>query len=430
MHRNEELFRLFHDWLRDALVWLQQPHVYTKANDEMARLGLDATGVSSCRFSLVQQFDELLELSATKALFACLVTVPEAVNILIEPEHGVQRPTEAWMLRSIAIRFLNVYLDRTMGLAFRPDEVGGLYAELEQLLYDSETIEIIGMVEFENAKFEIDDAEIAPGVRFRRVAETEISRGNWFISGEPFRQLPEVVLEVKTKFASEDATIDSPLSSENRQLIEDAADAVLLALRLVRPHPICVYAHRFNINNAFLDHVESSMVFEYGSCGLPTDRSVITSPGHVSPNLPGDRYVVASDVVEEVRNRWPSTKNAIRAIGSDHEWSLAVTRFSDAYRRSKRDDQLIDYWIALEALFLPKDRVPEMGVAAGLAISHYLGETPQKRRSLFEFVKTSHTLRSEVVHGKTGKRDQQFDSKVKKTRDLLRRSMLKRIGEF
>jgi hypothetical protein len=83
----------------------------------------------------------------------------------------------------------------------------------------------------------------------------------------------------------------------------------------------------------------------------------------------------------------------------------------NAYRRSKKDDQLIDYWIALEALFLPKERTPEMGVAAGLAISHYLGQTPEERRSHFEAVKASQRLRSDVVHGKTGDPDPQFDSK-------------------
>ena len=220
-------------------------------------------------------------------------------------------------------------------------------------------------------------------------------------------------MEVKTKFTGNDATLDSPLSSANRQQIEDAANAVLLALRLIRSQPICLYALRFSITNAFLDHVESSLPSDYGSCGRP-----------------GGLYKVTSEVVDEVRMLWPQAKKAIHEIATDSEWSLAVTRFGDAYRRTKGDDQLVDYWIALETLFLPEERAPEKGVAAGLAISNYLGESSADRRSLYASVKKSYTLRSRVVHGKTGTRDRDFDLEIDKTAELLRRSMLKRVREL
>ena len=35
---------------------------------------------------------------------------------------------------------------------------------------------------------------------------------------------------------------------------------------------------------------------------------------------------------------------------------LALRRFEDTYYAQSADDRLVDYWIALEALFLPKQR--------------------------------------------------------------------------
>lgn len=71
-----------------------------------------------------------------------------------------------------------------------------------------------------------------------------------------------------------------------------------------------------------------------------------------------------------------------------------------------------------------------MGVAAGLAVSHYLGLNPSERRSLFQAVRDLHQLRSDVFHAKTHKRDPQFESKVSKTGNLLRWSIRKRLEEF
>src|SRR5205814_351748 len=59
---------------------------------------------------------------------------------------------------------------------------------------------------------------------------------------------------------------------------------------------------------------------------------------------------------------------------ADPSLETATTRFDDSHTRTKDEDRLVDYWIALESLFFPKDeQARELRFAVALAISHYLG---------------------------------------------------------
>ena len=79
--------------------------------------------------------------------------------------------------------------------------------------------------------------------------------------------------------------------------------------------------------------------------------------------------------------------------------AAAFTRLDDSYRRLQAGDRLIDYWVALEALFLTKDEKSELLYRISLKIARYIGGTIDDRNDLVKFIKRSYGFRSRVVHG-------------------------------
>jgi Apea-like HEPN len=91
-------------------------------------------------------------------------------------------------------------------------------------------------------------------------------------------------------------------------------------------------------------------------------------------------------------------------------------------------EQSIDYWIGLEALFFPPEKILQMSESIALTISYYLGQTADERNAIYRQVNGSHALRGKVVHGKPvdGKKLREMTTK---TCEFLRHSLRKRIEE-
>ena len=70
-----------------------------------------------------------------------------------------------------------------------------------------------------------------------------------------------------------------------------------------------------------------------------------------------------------------------------------------------------------------------MGETVASTIAYYLGKTESERRSIFTFIKSSHTARGYFVHGQRGKPAENLDLVVRKTEQYLRAALRKRIEE-
>jgi hypothetical protein len=92
--------------------------------------------------------------------------------------------------------------------------------------------------------------------------------------------------------------------------------------------------------------------------------------------------------------------NALPRAASMPTVALALRRFDAAYGRISDEDRLIDYWIALEALFLP-DRQDELSYMGSLRIARFLEQDRLARTATFELMRRSYRLRSQIVHGST-----------------------------
>lgn len=89
---------------------------------------------------------------------------------------------------------------------------------------------------------------------------------------------------------------------------------------------------------------------------------------------------------------------AVQRGGFDSRVELALRRFEGSYYRREPADRLLDYWIALETLFLPKQRT-ELAHLGPLRMALFLESTLPARTSLFERMRTSYDARSGIVHG-------------------------------
>lgn len=70
------------------------------------------------------------------------------------------------------------------------------------------------------------------------------------------------------------------------------------------------------------------------------------------------------------------------------------------YERYRFEDRLVDYWIALESLFLT-DIEQELSFRAALRVANFLEHHRKHRKGVFDAVKTSYDLRSWIVHGES-----------------------------
>jgi len=118
-----------------------------------------------------------------------------------------------------------------------------------------------------------------------------------------------------------------------------------------------------------------------------------------------------------------------RKLGSGpniNKIGLAVTRWNSAADRLTEEDRLIDYWVALESLFVP-DTTQELRYRTALRIAAFLGENGLERKQIYEQMKESYDLRSEIVHGRIKKGKKKFAPRelIKLSRSYLREALLK-----
>lgn len=108
----------------------------------------------------------------------------------------------------------------------------------------------------------------------------------------------------------------------------------------------------------------------------------------------------------------------LRARRSRNTYELAVRRFETTYEKLDQEDRLIDYWIALEALF--GDGRSEIRYRISLRIANLLA-VGAERVEVFELAKKSYDARSKIVHGARPKGA--LDELVRETEELLRTAL-------
>jgi hypothetical protein len=295
------------------------------------------------------------------------------------------------------------------------------------------------LISFWNLRLDAAELRIAPGIRFRMPSPIERQRiADPLADVDEPSDAPERHAQdmpgVNTSRTGEEAGNQDwlgPVLEIDRQLVPDLArnfdmayalhhaadqliDAVVLGLRLLAPEWLTVRGH------------------------LATRADVVTARGLTPVRLHGarpvarwggwdDAYRLTPEIGDALIDLWPS----LRLVAASDTFRIARDRFTDTYARVRREDRLIDSWIALEALFLarPAEDRGDMRERCAHAITYYLGRDDHHRNGLRSQVMESYSVRAKVVHGLPVD-DDKLDQVSRQTARIVGESLRKRIAEM
>ena len=167
-------------------------------------------------------------------------------------------------------------------------------------------------------------------------------------------------------------------------------------------------------------------VFEETRCRVlhGGHSSISIRPG-MNPRMGGGKEsLLDENNTKRLKKLWRSVVDG----PSRDRVSLALKRWGGAVERLSTEDELVDYWIALESLFAPESS-SEIRYRAALRIASFLGEG-EGRTKVYKDVGLSYDFRSAIVHANRG-RLANLEKKVtladitKRTRGYLRQALLK-----
>jgi len=149
----------------------------------------------------------------------------------------------------------------------------------------------------------------------------------------------------------------------------------------------------------------------------------------------GPPYVLFQNEVDDFLEFWRKYKNVDVSKGP---LRVAVRRFNRSYDMTVlNEDKLIDYMIALEALYL-KEKIQDIGKALALSASYLIGEDKEQREQIYNALRKAYIKRNSIVHGEivlegddsvnvSGK-DISFDDFTYLIEEYLRRSIKKHLN--
>lgn len=307
------------------------------------------------------------------------------------------------LLESYLMVVLTQFLTNTQNFIFKTEEFEHLYSKLEQYIYNTEALNGIWLVFLRNLSSEIDHIQIDRDLILRqatyaeKVSVVKVSRS---FPGYLLTEIPNTFLEVHR--------LINKTSLPDEEEAKKIAQSVVLALRLLKPNPVGISTYQWSVpDQPFRQGAYYSMppLHPFAFSGVP--------------------YVLTQEDIAILPKLYKNAKKAIK----NPKLSIAIARFDDAYTRTRNEDKLIDYWTALEALFLSDESNYQMSKTLALAISYYLGKNESERQAIKNDINRSHDLRSDVVHGKKFNQNINLLEILTKTANHLRNALRKRIEE-
>ncbi len=250
--------------------------------------------------------------------------------------------------------------------------------------FDSETVTMRYLAPLQNFESDSDSIDLAQGLTIRKL-RTEELEDLASISAEsgmmPFYEVTTLkyAIELSQETRKQIGGLPTPASPEVAQTVEDLGK-VILALRL------------FKAGNVAYDMVRVSTVLD-----VPGSLSGTTSYGPHLRFRPGKKYSLVGSECGEFRGFWDSLRD--RDFDKPSSLTVAIRRFNFAYNRQGLEDKLVDYMIAVEALFMKKEERSELVHRLSLRVARLLGRDFKERQDIQKEVKEYYKKRSSVVHG-------------------------------
>lgn len=331
---------------------------------------------------VIKQEKELQKLSCyqntVKTLESHTVIGPQ-MNTLIGSSGFMRRMDATELLRIILTTVLmeknEASLDESL---FNP-----LYEKIENFLY-TDVFHYRYFAPISNFSMDVDELPLGDNLRIVKITKEDkerlMSTSNAFNSTYSVLAFKECAFEFlvdQEKIIGESTT---PLASQ--QLPSEVAratfDKVCAALRLYKEGLIGI--NQIWAINEDWDFFGNSFYFTHKG---PTEfyGSKMTLSAQEIPE-----FLELFKKYEDI-----SSKNRKKVIN-------AVNRLSFGTERMRPEDQITDYFIGLEGLFL-SDNNPELKYRLALSVAHWLGQDLEDRKKIYQIISKGYDQRSSIVHG-------------------------------
>lgn len=422
--QNESFRQAIADWLHRALAILEKEDLPSTVatvvrfeNDGNSRFVDEETRIDFKRLvhSCLSEvsgvsIDEIIELAETYSEVGQLM-VREIEPVYFDSPTGpaVRAP------KNILKQFLEIFLERATAPRFDEEAFNTTCRDLEQYLFEPSTIQVMILVGLLNVDFKTKDIELGSTATLRQATPEEQAHfvASTVDAGAPsWIDAPGAVVEML--LTTGDKLPRSEFLKQVWTKPKSICVTVLMALRLIAPNYLAEGPYWARSLNPFYTL--------HGDFSFPTNQRT----------LPGEHFVVTDDTAATVKDLWADITKAME----DEALKIPFSRLSDTYERTKAADILIDFWIALESLFLRATQKEDLTEIAASAISFYLGRNAAERDTVYSEVKRCYAIRSNTVHGerpaqgKASEKGFTIDWAAERSGQLARQAMLKRIREL
>jgi len=224
--------------------------------------------------------------------------------------------------------------------------------------------------------------EFSETVQIRRLSDDEKTAATGRVP--PIPGLPVGPNLLDMAFSNYAITVDGqipkngPVSNQGFKEVDD----VLTTLRLYQDAWVGTSSRWFEATTPTFQHIEAFRGSVRSSLWMPF----------------GEYQVDGADVPRLIElYEW------VAAMPETGPLRTPIRRLNQSYDRPSDEDRLIDYWIALESLFL--DDQGELTYKASIRIARLVGDDLTTRKAIKKQISASYSERSKVVHGKATRWD-------------------------
>ena len=285
----------------------------------------------------------------------------------------------------LAGSFLRTYLDRGGELAFEDTTFDmafhDLIAEIESSVLDASEVSTL-----RNCRLDCKRINIAPGLLIRKLSTNEVE--GWLNQHMEFPSITSHMMPIDPWIS--DCAIEASYERSRYEAwgspedITNKVSDLLTTLRILTDR---------NVNIAFTQYMSNSILEPNGG----TSSSLL-------PRRLGPQDLIDPSMQQEIVNTWGN----IQVLPANSRIRLALRRWGNLSERFHEDDAMIDYWIALEALFVPES-TQEVRYQASLRVAAFIGSTTEERVRVYKDLRNSYDLRSAIVHGRVPKSEQKLN---------------------
>ena len=296
--------------------------------------------------------------------------------------------------------FLIAYCNLRKDLEFDAAIFNGLYKRFEERLYGKDYI--MALCPLKKFYLENDELVLDDGFKIRMISQGELSIINKCMSGNTLKKRDDIQFTIEYIFDEnefrnpEDADEWTYSAYQNATAFcEKKFIEIVALLRLFKDGDFHNPLENFRV--PFWANAGQGIHYNMCDRRIPEDRN----------------YILKREAAKDFTEFY---KKSLR-FGDDGKMFIALERFNLAYEKKRFVDNIIDYVIALEALFVNSKRI---GMEVGLKSGFLIEDSKEEITEIYKFMRGVYDLRSKIVHGdiikiplKIGKEDYYSDYQLK-----------------